>query len=171
MPTTTATALAALLETDSGVAPSYAHAPKQVTPGEAIELPGALLKWYAVYPPELPIPEEIAVLARAYLARTPLEARGLGFVILHRCGQGFYFLLVSTWRGSNELWETVLYKDGPGMADFALWPREGEHKPTYCVWEMVPIEHERRAWVGFLSSARDEAAAEGWLGEIYSGPA
>lgn len=33
----------------------------------------------------------------------------LGFAILHRCGESFYFLLVSTWGNDNELWETVAY--------------------------------------------------------------
>ena len=36
----------------------------------------------------------------------------LGFVVLHRCGEDFYFLLVCTWRNENELWETVWAKDG-----------------------------------------------------------
>ena len=38
----------------------------------------------------------------------------LGFVVLHRCGESFYFLLVCTWRNENELWETVWAKDGDG---------------------------------------------------------
>ena len=47
----------------------------------------------------------------------------LGFVVLHRCGESFYFLLVCTWRNENELWETVWAKDGderrllPAVAD------------------------------------------------------
>ncbi len=167
----TATPLAALLETDSGVAPGYVHGPKWVDSGKPAELPGAILKWYDLYPREQPIPQEIARLARTYLERTPLEARGFGSAILHRCGNDFYFLLVMTWRGSNELWETVLYKDGPGMPNFALAPQKGSHKGTYCVWEMIPIEHERKAWVRFLTSARDEAAADAWLADRYSGPA
>src|SRR3546814_4391337 len=42
------------------------------------------------------------------------------FVILHRCGADFYFLLVSVWRGSNELWEAVWYQHGdmPAFAPF-----------------------------------------------------
>lgn len=171
MPATATGALASLLADDLGVPPTYTHAPKQATPGEPIELPGALLKWYDLHSADRSIPAEISALARAYLTRTPLELRGLGFAVLHRCGNDFYFLLVSTWRGSNELWETVLYKDGPGMADFALFPREGEHKPTFCVWELAPVWREAQAWVRFLSSARDEAAAEAWLAETYSGPA
>lgn len=165
------THLAHILATDLGVDPAYRHAPKRVVPGEPIETSGALLKWYDVHPEDRPMPDEIARLARAYLLASSLEARGLGFVILHRCGTDFYFLIVSTWRGSNELWETVFYKEGDAMADFALFPRESTHKPTFCVWELVPVWHEQQAWVRFLSSPRDEAAAQEWLGDVVSGPA
>ena len=77
------------------------------------------------------------------------EAKGCGFVILHRCGNDFYFLIVNTWRNNNELWETVYYKNGDAMDDFALFPREAKHKPTYCVWELVPLWHEKQAWERF----------------------
>jgi hypothetical protein len=117
------------------------------------------------------VPEEVTRLARQRLTAAPLEARGLGFVILHRCGEGFYFLIVCTWRGSNEVWQTVFYKDGEAMADFALFPRDGDHKPTLCVWELVPVWHEQGAWVRFLTSPRDEAAAEAWLADRFAGPA
>ena len=83
----------------------------------------------------------------------------------------FYFLLLSTWRNDNELWETVLYKNGAAMDDFALFPREGSHKPTFCVWELAAVWHEKSAWERFLQSARDETAAQVWLGDQYSGPA
>jgi hypothetical protein len=163
--------LSRILEGDLGVTPEYRHIPKRVTPGEWIEPPGAVLKWYAVRPDGGPVPDEITRLARSYLAQTPLEASGLGFVILHRCGNDFYFLIVCTWRGSNEIWETVFYKDGEAMADFALFPREKIHKPTFCVWELAPVWHEQQAWVRFLQSARDEAAAQLWLGDRYAGAA
>ena len=117
------------------------------------------------------MPEEITRLARTYLNRGPIEAKGLGFVILHRCGKDFYFLIVSTWRNNNELWESVFYKDGDAMADFAPFPREAFHKPTFCVWEMAPVFYEQKAWERFLKSARDEAAAFTWLNDRYSGPA
>jgi hypothetical protein len=165
------THLAQILETDLGVNEGYRHAPKRVTPGEPIELPGTLLKWYEVHPEDRPVPDEVSRLARSYLTANPLEARGLGFVILHRCGTDFYFLIVCTWRGSNEIWETVFYKDGDAMADFALFPRDGTHKPAFCVWELVPVWHEQQAWVRFLSSSRDEAAAQEWLGDRFAGPA
>jgi hypothetical protein len=104
--------LSTILESDLGIAPEYRHISKRVTPGEMIEPAGAVLKWYAVHPEDRPVPDEITRLARSSLLKTPLEARGLGFVVLHRCGNDFYFLIVCTWRGSNEVWETVFYKDG-----------------------------------------------------------
>ena len=163
--------LAAILKNDSGVNAAYEHAPKQVTPGESVETNGAVLKWYRLASQNQPVADEIDRLARSHLARTSLEAKGLGFVILHRCGNDFYFLIVSTWRGNNEVWETVFYKNGDAMADFALWPRDGMHKPTYCVWELAPVWFEKAAWERFLLSARDEAAAEDWQRDLYSGAA
>ena len=74
-------------------------------------------------------------------------------------------------RNNNELWETVFYKDGNAMSEFAPFPREGSHKPTLCVWEMAPVWHEQQAWVRFLNSPRDEAAAQLWLRDQYSGDA
>lgn len=163
--------LASILAGDLGIDPKYRHGPKRVTTGEMIEAPGAALKWYSIYPEDPPIPDEIIQLARSYLRKVALEARGLGFVLLHRCGNDFYFLIVCTWRGSNEVWETVFYKDGAAMADFALFAREKTHKPTFCVWELAPVWHEQQAWVRFLESARDEAAAQAWLGDVYAGSA
>jgi hypothetical protein len=169
MPTTTTT-LARLLATDSGVDAGYRHAPKRVTPGEPLEAGSALLKWYELHRDDAPVPIAVTRLARTRLTSGPLAANGLGFVILHRCGDSFYFLIVCTWRNSNEVWQTVFYKDA-SMAEFALFPREGEHKPTLCVWELVPVWHEQRAWERFLLSPRSEAAARTWLADRFAGPA
>ena len=163
--------LASILENDSGIDAAYKHAPKQVTPGDVLELSGTVLKWYAVHAQDKLVPEEITQLARSYLTRNDLEAKGFGFVILHRCGNDFYFLIVNTWRGNNEIWETVFYKNGDAMTDFALWPRETVHKPTFCVWELVPVWHEQKVWERLLTSSRDEAAAATWLNDRYEGAA
>ena len=165
------THLAQILETDSGIDAGYRHFAKRVTPDEPLYRYGVVLKWYGVHPEDRPIPDEITRLARNYLTTTDLDARGLGFVVLHRCGADFYFLIVCTWRNSNEVWQTVFYKDGPAMAEFALFPRDQTHKPTLCVWELVPVWHEQQAWVRFLSSSRDEAAAQAWLGDRFVGAA
>jgi hypothetical protein len=163
--------LSSILQNDVGIDPQYKHAPKQVSPGAPLETSGTALKWYGIYPQDRHLPDEITRLARAYLTSHPLAARGLGFVLLHRCGKDFYFLIVNTWRNNNELWESVFYKEGDAMSDFALWPREGAHKPTFCVWEMAPVFHEQKIWERFLKSARDEAAAQVWLNDCYSGEA
>jgi hypothetical protein len=163
--------LAKILSTDLGVKETYQHGPKTVLPGASIETDGAVLKWYRLYPEDQPVPEEIDRLARSFLDRTPLEAKGLGFVILHRCGSDFYFLIVTTWRGNNELWETVYYKDGERMTDFELWPRNAAHKPAYCAWELAAVWHEKEAWERFLKSPRDQTAAETWHHDLYAGPA
>jgi hypothetical protein len=67
--------------------------------------------------------------------------------------------------------ETVLYKNGDDMAEFALFPREGEHKPAFCVWELAPVWHEVGAWNRFLYTARDETAAQTWLRDRCEGEA
>ena len=108
-----------ILQRDPGIDPQYRHIPKHAAPGDVIAPPGAMLKWYAVYPTDRPVPTELTQLARSYLMKNQLEAKGCGFVILHRCGNDFYFLIVNTWRNNNELWETVFYKNGDAMDDFA----------------------------------------------------
>jgi hypothetical protein len=163
--------LSKILKNNSGVAADYRHAPKRAKPGDSLELKNATLKWYAVFAEASPVPDEITRLARSYLKKIPLEAAGMGFVILHRCGKDFYFLIVNTWRNNNELWESVFYKDGDAMAHFAPFPRESFHKPTFCVWEMTPLFHEEKAWEQFLNSSRDEAAALTWLNDRYTGEA
>ena len=80
---------------------------------------GGLLKWYEIATAAAPVPAEVAELAREVLPQAaPALAGELGFVILHRCGDDFYFLLVCTWRNENELWETV-------------WAKAGEHEPAF----------------------------------------
>ena len=117
------------------------------------------------------MPAETQTLARAYLEREQPKLDGdLGFVVLHRCGDGqFYFLLVQTWRGDNEIWKTTLYKDRT-MSDFALFPLDDPHKGTFCVWESGALWHEVGAWKRYLRSTRDEAAKRAYLADVFEGP-
>lgn len=160
-----------IIETKSGIETDYQHKTKRVRVSDAFITSDAVLKWYEVYPENRPAPDEIIKTARTYLSRIELEARGMGFVLLHQCGEDFYFLIVCTWRNSNELWETVFYKNGDKMADFAPFPRDGVHKPTLCVWELVPVWHEQQAWVCFLKSPRDWKAALLWMDDFFEGVA
>jgi len=143
------------------VGPKYQHIAKEARPHAPLEVPGARLKWYDIHQPGREVPPQIQQMARDHV-RAEAQKSGLngelGFVLLHRCGDQFYFLIVCTWRGNNELWSTVFYKENDAMPGFALFPRDEVHKPAYCVWELGPIVHERRSWISYLTSSRDERA-------------
>jgi hypothetical protein len=156
-------------------AADYVHRDKLVEPGEPIRLPGAVLKWYDLARPETPVSPEVRSLARAFLERecidrTPEIAGGLGFAVLHRCGGDFYFLLVSTWRNENELWESVYAKDNAAQPEFRTFTFTGSHRGTYCVWELGVAWHEQQAWRRYLLSARDDGAKRAYLADLYRGP-
>jgi hypothetical protein len=166
-----------LLERVGSIAAGYEHVAKRVEPGPSISVAGAVLKWYDVAPPDDPVPDDVRALAELSLrdaARScELTLAGeLGFVILHRCGESFYFLLVSTWRNENELWETVWAKDGDGDSAFRPWQDEDTtHRPTFCVWELAAVCHERVAWTEYLRSLRDDEAKQTYLRSTYEGAA
>jgi hypothetical protein len=155
-------------------AQGYVHTSKVVRPASRLTLGETALKWYDLAPEDAPVPLAIHALARRNLrdaARAgELEISGeLGFVILHRCGESFYFLLVSTWRNDNELWETVWAKDGDANHAFRAWRLEGSHRPTFCVWELGAVCHERDAFGRFLRSARGLADSEAYLRDSFAG--
>jgi len=152
----------------------YKHVPKQIQPEPSLTLGSTVLKWYDIAPADAPVPLAIRALARRNLRDASKSGAlgisgDLGFVILHRCGEGFYFLLVSTWRKDNELWETVWAKDGDGEVRFRPWPIEGTHRPTFCVWELGAVCHEQQAWSEYLRSSRDEGAGQEYLRDSYEG--
>jgi len=153
---------------------AYVHVEKVVRPEPSLMLGATLLKWYDIAPDDEPVPLAVRALARRCLrdankAGTLDLGDALGFVILHRCAGEFYFLLVSTWRNENELWETVWAKSGENDVLFRPWPDEGTHRPTFCVWELAAVGHERQAWSDYLVSARDEAAKRRYLASCYDG--
>ncbi len=158
----------------SAVGTEYRHIAKAIEPAPSIVLGTTVLKWYDIAPWDEPIPPELRVLARGTL-RAAAEAGAielgddLGFVILHRCGRGFYFLLVCTWRNENELWETVWAKDGDDEHAFAPWLVEGTHRPTFCVWELGAVWHEQQAWSRFLRSGRGEEERLAYLRDTFTG--
>ena len=158
------------------VDPEYRHAPKVAAAGTALDLGNSHLKWYDLAPADKPVPEAIAADARDYLCRLHADgsldlADDRGFVILHRCGESFYFLLVSIWRGANELWEAVYYRDATmdGFATFdPAYPAAGL-RPTFCVWELGIVAHESTAWSRFLSSPRAASDDAAWRDSQLNG--
>jgi hypothetical protein len=158
----------------AGVRPDYRHVRKVISPGPAVTLgEQAILKWYDVAVADAPVPPPIGVLAREGIGEAwqagELEIGGLGFAILHRCGDSFYFLLLATWAGDNEIWETVWAKNGSGDAAFRPWPRPGAHVPTFCVWELGAVWHEQQAWSRFLRSERGPEDELAYLEDSYHG--
>jgi hypothetical protein len=157
----------------SAVGTEHTHAAKTIRPAHLIELGAAVLKWYDIAPAAEPVPPELQVLARGTLhaaaETTALDLdEELGFVILHRCGERFYFLLVSTWRNENELWESVWAK-GEDDVTFRPWLIEGTHRPTFCVWELGAVWHEQQAWSRYLQSERRDDAREAYLRDTFAG--
>ena len=134
-----------------------------------------MLKWYGFGRPEDPVPDEVRALTR----RARDEPHGSESSARRRAGlrdapplgtEGFHFLLVSTWRNANELWETTFYKDDDADPGFLPWVVEGVHRPTFCVWELGVVAHERLAWAGYFDSGRDAAARRTYLGDTFEGP-
>ena len=163
-----------VLERSVGVSAGYRHVYKRIQPAPCLEAGEALLKWYDLARAESPVPGHIRDLARSAVRdgveEGALELAGeVGFVILHRCGEDFYFLLVCTWRNENELWETVWAKDGEDDPAFRPWPAEGTHRPTFCVWELGAVAHERAAWSRYLRSGRGREERLAYMRDTYEG--
>lgn len=156
------------------VVPGYQHFEKFITPQPAVRIAGRDIKWYDIAVKDAPISSQVHTMAIKFLEGEAeygeLDQLGdLGFVILHRCGNDFYFLLLNSWRNENELWETTYAKRNADEEYFALFPRSGSHKPAFCVWEMDAVMHEQKAWRRFLCSNRDKAAVRSYLADQYSG--
>jgi len=146
----------------------YEHHQRLVTPGLALSLGDAYLKWYDIHRSELSITEELIQESRSFLQAEVQAGRlniqnELGFVLLHRC-DSVVFLFMNTWRNLNELWNIVYFKDLTNDGTFQPVLKEG-HAPAFCVWEMAPIWHERQAWDRYLYSKRSEADKSAYLSD------
>ena len=155
---------------------SYRHYVKCAEPRGSLATATSELKYYHVAPADHPVEDAVASEARAFLEGDS-HAIGLdsdrGFVVLHRCGLDFYFLLVTVWRGANEGWEAVYYRDG-SMDHFAIFEPAYPHlnaplRPTFCVWELGVVAHEAQAWSRFLASPRLEVDESRWRNDVLRG--
>ncbi len=150
------------------VSPSYSHYEKVIRFDGVIDPTVGRLKWYDINRGDQPLEQPIRRLARSFLSSTLTSdgspsAQELGFVLLHRCGEGFYFLALCTWRENNELWKTIFFLEADTMEDFALFPQGEPHKDTFCVWELAVVCHEAQAWTTYLASDRTEQDAHRYL--------
>ena len=150
------------------VSPAYRHYDKAISCHGVIHPTNSRLKWYDITRRDQPIDQAIRDLARDFLSRQTISvgipsAQELGLVLLHRCGEGFYFLILCTWRENNELWKTVFFFEADRMEDFAFFPQDEPHKGTFCVWEMAVVSHETQAWTTYLRSDRTDQDADTYL--------
>lgn len=149
------------------VTPSYRHYEKEVRSHGAI----GSLKWYDINRSNKPVDQTIRDLAQSFISRTLTpegspSPRELGFVLLHRCGEGFYFLGLCAWRGNNELWKTQFFFEDGTMEDFALFPQDKTHKDTFCIWELAVVCHETQAWTTYLTSTRTDQDTTKYLATV-----
>ncbi|MFK7958330.1 MAG: hypothetical protein AB8B96_19710 [Lysobacterales bacterium] len=150
------------------VSPAYRHYEKTIYCHGVTQPTNSRLKWYDIARSDQPIEQAIRDRAQDFLSRqTTLvgipSAQELGFVLLHRCGEGFYFLGLCTWRENNELCKTVFYFDVGKTQDFVLFPQKGPHSDTFCVWELAVVSHETLAWTTYLLSDRTDQDADSYL--------
>lgn len=157
------------------LSPDYRHRSKTAVPHGTQIVGRAVLKLYDLYEAAHPISAETrskALIALQDFAPN-LALDIAGFAILHQCSANFAFLLISTWRGNNELWQSVHYIDSPRIA-FApfdpAYPAPPNLRPTFCVWELGIAAHEAQAWQRYLRSGRTAADLDIWLIDCLSGP-
>jgi len=151
----------------------YHHVTKVIVPRPALVLPDAYLKWYDLHRPDQRIRPDVDAEARGFLSaeaaagRLPISG-DLGFVIDHLAGESVHLLLVFTWRGNNEMWESTYYKDLRDGGPFRL-PPQGTHRGAICVWEFGAVAHEQLAWTRYLRSSRDEQAKRAYVESQFAG--
>lgn len=151
----------------------YRHVTKKIAPGTPLVLPDAYLKWYELCREDQAIDPVVGAEARTFLAdevaagRLPISG-DLGFVIHHLSGEHIHLLLVCTWRGNNEMWETTYAKDARLGGPFGLMP-QSTHRGVICVWEFGAVAHEHQAWTRYLRSPRDAAAKQAYADSQFAG--
>jgi hypothetical protein len=150
----------------SQVSSTYQHQQKSVRPGPALVTNDVYLKWSLIEPESLPITPAQVNEAQVFLLEELSTGRlklhnEIGFVVQHRCTK-VLILYVCTWRGDNEVWETLYHATVLPEARYKVTERENT-SPTFCVWVLPTVLHEQRAWVKYLESSRDQVAQEVYL--------
>ncbi len=152
---------------------AYTHEWRVAEPKEALVLPGALFKWYHVHREGVAIPAAMDAEARAVITDAMAGGKwnpeyGLNFALIH-LSTTHAFLISGVWRGHQELWERVYYKELSPPGPFLRADMSGEDSPSACVWELGVICHERMAWHRYLFTGRTEADKRAWLADTYTG--
>jgi len=152
---------------------AYMHEWRVAEPRGALVLPGAIFKWYHVHREDVTIPAAMDAEARAVIIDAMAGGDwnpeyGLNFALIH-LSTTHAFLISGVWRGHQELWERVYYKELALSGPFVRTDMDGEDSPAACVWELGVICHERMAWHRYLFTERTEADKRAWLADTYAG--
>jgi hypothetical protein len=156
----------------SQVSSTYKHQHKSVRPGPALVTNDVYFKWSLIEPESLPITPDQVNEAQEFLleelgaGRLKLQNE-IGFVVQHRCAK-VLILYVCTWRGDNEVWETLYHTVLEPEARYNVTQRENT-SPTFCVWVLPAVLHEQRAWIKYLESSRDHLAQVAYLSDQLTG--
>jgi len=129
-----------------------AFAERFMTTPDPVELGGRRVKRYEIHIEDSPIDPAIVDAAYARLPQLLPERTGTvpaSFTVLHRSAMGAY-LLAYSWTLTDVLecravvaGVRVLGCPDDDPAHFV----ESAGQWIGCVWELVPLEHERSAWV------------------------
>jgi hypothetical protein len=161
------------LATFGNLPAAYTHEWRVAEPKEPLVLPNAVFKWYHVHRDGVAIPDAMEAEARTEIADAMARGAwtpeyGLNFALIH-LSTTHAFLLAGVWRGHQELWERVYYKELASNAPFTRIDTSGEDVPSACVWEFGVVCHERMAWIRYLFTGRTEADKQAWLADTYTG--
>jgi hypothetical protein len=151
----------------------YTYNKKRIEPGSQLNISSASFKWYNLYPGESFITAGQVEESKKYIENEVESGKlkfenEIGFVILHRAGE-YLLLLITTWRNTNEMWESVYYKKAADNEAYRQIKFKTDHKGTYCVWELGIVWHERNAWVKFINSQRDSESKLNYMNDLFSG--
>jgi hypothetical protein len=160
-------------DTTSPVSEDFAYVQKLVRRSEDLALSNAWLKWYEISRPGVDLGElgaECRQFLRSEVRRGSLQLeQRFGFVLLHHCTD-VVFLIVLTWNNDNELWQTTYVRELDRDDPFERTTRDvSGHRPMLCVWELMPVSHERDAWVRFLRSGRSARDLAAYKASTFEG--
>ena len=146
---------------------------KKIEPGSQLNLSTASFKWYNLYPHDSYITSEQVSETKEFIEDEVKSGKlkfenELGFVILHRAGNNL-LLLITSWRNTNEIWETIYFKEAVKEEVYKPMKFKTDHKGTYCVWELGIVWHERNAWVKFINSKRNNESKLNYMSDLFSG--